>query len=80
MKTFLSLKLIVNQLNFIKGGRMTDFNKYRNASLSRKAHETLVVLSETLFPGLKLSISKTIEVLATKEIKTLESNNDNKSI
>ena len=56
---------------------MTDFNKYRNASLSKKAHETLVVLSETLFPGLKLSISKTIEVLATKEIKTLESNNDN---
>jgi len=59
---------------------MTNFNKYRNASLSLKAHETLVVLSETLFPGLKLSISKTIEVLATKEIKTLESNNDNKPI
>lgn len=48
---------------------MTDFNKYRNASLSLKAHETLVVLSETLFPGLKLSISKTIEVLANKEYK-----------
>ena len=48
---------------------MTDFNKYRNASLSKKAHETLVVLSETLFPGLKLSIAKTIEVLATKEYK-----------
>ena len=48
---------------------MTDFNKYRNASLSKTAHETLVVLSETLFPGLKLSISKTIEVLATKEYK-----------
>ena len=59
---------------------MTDLNKYRNASLSKKAHETLVVLSETLFPGLKLSISKTIEVLATKEIKTLESKNDNKPI
>tara|TARA_B100000945_G_scaffold306598_1_gene294212 strand:+ start:225 stop:407 length:183 start_codon:yes stop_codon:yes gene_type:complete len=59
---------------------MTDKNKYKNASLSMKAHETLVVLSKTLFPGLKLSISKTIEVLATKEIKVLESNNnDNKS-
>ena len=57
---------------------MTDFNKYRNASLSRKAHETLVVLSETLFPGLKLSISKTIEVLATKEFeKTANRNKEN---
>ena len=48
---------------------MTDFNKYKNTSLSKKTHETLVVLSETLFPGLKLSIAKTIEVLATKEYK-----------
>tara|TARA_B100001057_G_C22658013_1_gene874791 strand:- start:598 stop:774 length:177 start_codon:yes stop_codon:yes gene_type:complete len=48
---------------------MTDFNKYKNVSLSKKAHETLVALSGTLFPDLKLSISKTIEVLATKEYK-----------
>ena len=57
---------------------MTDFNKYRNASLSKKAHETLVVLSGTLFPGLKLSIAKTIEVLATKEFeKTANRNKEN---
>jgi len=57
---------------------MTDFNKYRNASLSKKAHETLVVLSETLFPGLKISIAKTIEVLATKEFeKTANRNKEN---
>ena len=54
---------------------MTDFNKYRNASLSKKAHETLLVLSETLFPGLKLSVAKTIEVLATKEYKKIDSRN-----
>jgi len=58
---------------------MTDMTKYKNAFLSKKVYETLVVLSETLFPGLKLPISKTIEVLATKEIKKVESNNDNKS-
>ena len=52
---------------------MTDFNKYRNASLSKKAHETLVALSETLFPGLKLSVAKTIEVLAIKEYKKIDS-------
>jgi hypothetical protein len=57
---------------------MTDISKYKNTSLSKKAHETLVVLSENLFLGLKLSTSKTIEILATKEIKTLEGNNDNK--
>ena len=54
---------------------MTDFNKYRNASLSKKAHETLLVLSETLFPGLKLSVAKTIEVLATKEYKKIDRRN-----
>jgi len=48
---------------------MTDMNRYKNVSLSKKAHKTLTVLSETLFSGLKLSISKTIEVLATKEIE-----------
>jgi|TARA_B100001093_G_scaffold367741_1_gene352628 hypothetical protein len=50
---------------------MADRSKYRNASLSKEAHQTLAALSETLFPGLKLSISKTIEVLATKEFEKI---------
>jgi len=55
---------------------MTDFNKYKNASFSKKAHNKLVLLSTILFPGLKLSISKTIEVLVNKEIKKIEEKSD----
>ena len=45
---------------------MTDFNKYRNVSLSHETYEKLIVLSKSIIPNVKLSISKTIETV-TKE-------------
>tara|TARA_B100001093_G_C26788257_1_gene997710 strand:+ start:1415 stop:1612 length:198 start_codon:yes stop_codon:yes gene_type:complete len=45
---------------------MTDYNKYRNVSLSNETYEKLIVLSKSIIPNVKLSISKTIETV-TKE-------------
>ena len=45
---------------------MTDFNKYRNVSLSNETYDKLIVLSKSIIPNVKLSISKTIETV-TKE-------------
>ena len=45
---------------------MTDFNKYRNVSLSNETYDKLIVLSKSIIPNVKLSISKTIETM-TKE-------------
>ena len=46
---------------------MTDETKYRNVSLTHDAYNTLITLSNTLVPHLKLSISKTIESLANEK-------------
>ena len=53
---------------------MTDFLKYRNASLTLKTYETLLKLSEIILPETKLSVSKTIEALANQEIKRQKEN------
>ena len=49
---------------------MTDITKYRNVSLSHHTYEQLQKISKqiTPAPGVKLSISKTVESLAAKEI------------
>ena len=50
---------------------MTDMSKYKNDSLQKETYSTLETLSKVLLPDAKLSISKTIEVLANKEAKKL---------
>ena len=50
---------------------MTDINKYRNVSLTHDTYNTLVRLSKTLLPDAKLSISKTVEALATEKDRKL---------
>ena len=49
---------------------MTDITKYRNVSLSHHTYEQLQKISKqiTPAPGVKLSISKTVESLAAKEM------------
>ena len=46
---------------------MTDITKYRNISVSRKVYADLEDISSKKIPGVKLSISKTVETLAAKE-------------
>ena len=46
---------------------MTDITKYRNISVSRKVYADLEDISAAKIPGVKLSISKTVETLAAKE-------------
>jgi len=50
---------------------MTDISKYRNVSLTHDTYNTLVRLSKTLLPDAKLSISKTVEALATEKDRKL---------
>ena len=46
---------------------MTDYTKYRNISVSRKVYSDLEDISAAKIPGVKISISKTVETLAAKE-------------
>ena len=51
---------------------MTDRTKYSNVSLSHPTYEVLKKLSKELLPGgATLSISKTVETLAEKEVQRL---------
>jgi len=50
---------------------MTDISKYRNVSLTHETYNILVRLSKTLLPDAKLSISKTVEAIATEKDKKL---------
>jgi len=50
---------------------MTDTSKYRNVSLPHDVYNTLERLSKTLLPDAKLSISKTVEALATEKDRKL---------
>jgi len=51
---------------------MTDISKYRNVSLTHDTYSILVRLSKTLLPdAAKLSISKTVEAIATEKDKKL---------
>jgi len=53
---------------------MTDFTKYRNISVSYKVYADLEDISSKRIPGVKLSISKTVETLAVKEKMALNVN------
>ena len=48
---------------------MTDFNKYRNVSLSHETYQKLVILSESIVPDVKLSISKTVETITKEKLR-----------
>ena len=50
---------------------MTDMSKYKNVSLQKETYSILEKLSKVLLPDGKLSISKTIDVLANKEARKL---------
>ena len=57
---------------------MTDISKYRNVSLTHDTYNILVRLSKTLLPDAKLSISKTVEAIATEKDKKLNGKSHNK--
>ena len=44
---------------------MTDVTKYRNISLNHKTYSRLDKLSKSITPGIRLSISKTVESLVS---------------
>lgn len=50
---------------------MTDITKYRNVSLSHHAYDQLEKLSKIIVPGVKLSISKTVESLAADKAQKI---------
>ena len=52
---------------------MTDYNKYRNVSLSNETYEKLIVLSKSIIPNVKLSISKTIETVTKEKFAIINS-------
>ena len=56
---------------------MTDITKYRNVSLSHPTYEQLTTLSKKIVPGVKLSISKTVESLAAKELQRINGKDRN---
>ena len=50
---------------------MTDMSKYKNVSLQKETYSVLEGLSKVLLPDGKLSISKTIEVIANEKARKL---------
>ena len=46
---------------------MTDYNKYRNVSLTRETYSNLEKIAKKLLPNTNLSISKTIESLVNEK-------------
>ena len=50
---------------------MTDTSKYRNVSLSHATYKKLETLSRNIVPDVTLSISKTIEVMASEKARKL---------
>jgi hypothetical protein len=50
---------------------MTDTTKYRNVSLSHATYKKLETLSRNIVPDVTLSISKTIEVMASEKARKL---------
>ena len=50
---------------------MPDMSKYKNVSLQKETYSVLEALSKVLLPDGKLSISKTIEVIANEKARRL---------
>ena len=49
-----------------------DKNLYKNVTISKETHEMLTNLSKCLLPdGTKISISKTVEIIAKEKSKKL---------
>ena len=48
---------------------MTDYTKYRNVSLSHETYQKLIILSESIVPEVKLSISKTVETITKEKLR-----------
>lgn len=48
---------------------MTDYTKYRNVSLSHETYQKLVILSGSIVPDVKLSISKTVETITKEKLR-----------
>ena len=53
---------------------MTDITRYKNVSLSKETYKDIQVLSKEIF-DVPLSLSKTIEWLARREIKKAKKTN-----
>ena len=58
---------------------MTDYTKYRNVSLSHDTYQKLIILSESIVPDGKLSISKTVETIAKEKLKVSQKGESNES-
>ena len=58
---------------------MTDMSKYKNVSLQKETYSILEALSKVLLPDGKLSISKTIEVIANEKARRLNGKVKNKT-
>ena len=50
---------------------MTDITKYRNISVTHKVYSDLEAVSRRQIPGVKLSISKTVESLAADKTQKI---------
>ena len=48
---------------------MTDYTRYRNVSLSHETYQKLIILSESIVPDVKLSISKTVETITKEKLR-----------
>ena len=48
---------------------MPDCTKYRNVSLSHETYQKLIILSESIVPDVKLSISKTVETITKEKLR-----------
>ena len=56
---------------------MTDCTKYRNVSLSHETYQKLIILSESIVPDVKLSISKTVETITKEKLKNERKKDNN---
>ena len=56
---------------------MTDYSKYRNVSLSHETYRKLIILSETIVPDVKLSISKTVETITKEKLRNIKKEDGN---
>ena len=56
---------------------MTDYSKYRNVSLPHETYQKLIILSESIVPDVRLSISKTIETITKEKLRNTRKKDGN---
>lgn len=54
-----------------KGGRMTDFTKYKNVTVDNKTYEIITKMQTKLSPDIKLSRSQVVKTLVTEKARKL---------